>query len=928
MQESAQLAATSATTGERQSLSLDGVWQFRHEDGPWREAHVPAPWQAEFSDLVDTFGHAVYQRRFTLPSGWNGRELALRFGAVSYFCEVRFNGEVLGTHEGAFLPFEFVLPQSLVRHENEIEVWVTMPSADRRAFPDFPFTEVPHGKMSWYGRVGGLWQSVSLEARDARRIADIRIEAGANGVANIALGVTDAAVGLPARVTILDANGNEAGGSEITLDRDNSLRFALDGAKLWSPEAPNLYTAVIELGPEGEATDIVRQTFGFRTIETRDGKVLLNGEPIYLRGALDQDYYPDGLYTPPSLEFLEDQARKAKELGLNLLRCHIKVPDPRYYDVADRLGLLVWTEIPNVASFTTRSAQRMRDTMAGILKRDRNHPSIIAWTIINEDWGTRLVENVEHRTWLKDTYDWLKGEDPTRLVVDNSACFPNFHVKGDLNDYHYYRSVPERRQEWDEITAQFAAGADWTYSSLGDAERRGDEPLIVSEFGVWGLPDPKKLRREDGSEPDWFETGAMWGDGVALPHGIEERFAALDLHRTFGSFDKFIESVQWYQFMNLRYEIEEMRAHASIMGYVITELTDVHWEANGLLDIERNPRVFHDVFGQINADIVIVPRPARYSAYPGEALSVSIKVATGGRNIPAGAMLRWSGDAEGSASVPATGPVSTADLGALDLKLPEVSANRSARIEFVLEAGGAELARNSLDLALYAKRATTGLPAIATSDNTLKAFAEGLGYAVVPAGEADIVLCHAVDGDDVEAIKAGAKYLILADGTVPTNSNLRTDMPPGEAPHRNMVLDGRKVRASLDQHLPGINLVERDGTIWRGDWIAGFSWLRREGAFADIPGGPVFGLSFSDVVPHHLLTGFRPWEYGSNVHAGIVVGWVHKPAAIVAEKRVGRGGVVATTFRLVREAPGADPVAAALFDALAATAKDLPVDAG
>lgn len=927
MQEAAQRAASERETETRQGLSLDGLWRFRHEDGPWREAHVPSPWQAEFSDLADTFGHAVYVRSFILPPGWSGRELALRFGAVSYFCEVLFNGEVLGTHEGAFLPFEFVLPPSLVRHENEVEVRVTMPSSDRRAFPDFPFNEVPHGKISWYGRVGGLWQSVSIEARDPRRVSDLRIAAGSDGVATIAFGATGVAAGLPAHISIVDAQGEEVVAADLALASENSLRLRLDRPKLWSPDTPNLYTALIEVGPEDAVADRVRQTFGFRTIETRDGKVLLNGEPIYLRGALDQDYYPDGLYTPPSLEFLEDQARKAKGLGLNLLRCHIKVPDPRYYDVADRFGLLVWTEIPNVASFTTRSARRMRDTMAGILKRDCNHPSIIAWTIINEDWGTRLVENAEHRAWVKEMYDWLKVEDPTRLVVDNSACFPNFHVKTDLNDYHYYRSVPERRQEWDDITAQFAAGADWTFSSLGDAERRGDEPLIVSEFGVWGLPDPAKLRRADGSEPDWFKTGSLWGDGVALPQGIEERFAALDLARTFGSFESFIEAAQWYQFTNLRYEIETMRAHETIMGYVITELTDVHWEANGLMDIERNPRVFHEVFSQINADTVIVPRPARYGAVGGQPLPVSLKIATGGRSIPAGATLRWSGDADGYCAVPASGPVRAVDLGSVNITLPAASANRMACIDFALEANGHVLARNSCDIALYGERTTADLPTIACANANLAAFARGLGYTIALAGEADIVLCHAVDGTDVEAIKAGARYLILADGTVTTNHNLRTDMPDGEAPHRNMVLDGRKVRPSLDQHLPGISLVERDGTIWRGDWIAGFSWLRREGAFAAIPGGPIFDLSFSDVVPHHLLTGFRPGEFGSNVHAGIVVGWVHKPAAIVAEKRVGRGGVVATTLRLVGEAPGADPVAAALFDALAATTRQLPVDA-
>lgn len=908
-------------SGVRRRLSLDGVWQFRHEDGPWREAHVPGPWQAQFSDLVDTSGRAVYKRSFALPEGWGTQELALQFGAVSYFCEVLLNGQAIGSHEGAFLPFEIVLPASALKSSNELEVRVTMPSADQRAYPDYPFGEVPHGKISWYGRIGGLWQSVALEARDPAHVESIVITAGTDGVAHVELGTSAAANGKPVQLSVLDAGGNVVAEAGVTAGASATASLRVANARLWSTDEPSLYSLVVDLG-----TDKRVETFGFRTIEARGGQILLNGKPIYIRGALDQDYYPDGIYTPPSLEFLEDQARKAKHLGLNLLRCHIKVPDPRYYDVADRLGLLVWTEVPNVANFTSASARRMRETMEGILKRDRNHPSIIAWTLINEDWGTRLMENAEHRQWLKDSYDWLKAEDKTRLVVDNSACFPNFHMKTDLNDYHYYRSVPERRQEWDDITAQFAGGADWTFSPLGDAERTGDEPLVVSEFGVWGLPDPKLLRKEDGSEPDWFETGSLWGDGVALPHGIEERFASLDLHRTFGSFDGFIENVQWYQFMNLRYQIEEMRRYSSIMGYVITELTDVHWEANGLMDIERNPRVFHDVFAQINTDTVIVPRPERYSAYAGETLAVEVTIATGGKALPDGATLRWSGDASGSVVLAATGPVSTTSPQALKIDLPATGESRMARLDFALEAGGDVVARNSCDIALYSRRDTSALPTIAVADAALATYATGLGYSVVSAEQADIVLCHAVDGADVEVMKAGGRFLILADGTVETNKNLRTDMPDGELPHRSIVADGKKFRPSLDQHLPGISLVERDGTIWRGDWIAGFSWIRRDGPFANIPGGPIFDLSFSGVVPHHLLTGFRPWEFGSNVHAGIVVGWVHKPAAIIGEKRVGRGGVVATTFRLMREAPGADPVAAALFDALVVATVELPVD--
>ena len=173
----------------------------------------------------------------------------------------------------------------------------------------------------------------------------------------------------------------------------------------------------------------IEDTFGFRTIETRDGRFYLNGEPLYLRGALDQDYYPDTICTVPSVEFLEDQFRKAKELGLNCLRCHIKAADPRYYEVADRMGLLVWTELPNGGMSTERSRGRKEKLLKGIVDRDCNHPSIVIWTIINENWGVDLVHDADHRDWLKRTFAWLKAYDPTRLVVDNSPLAPSFHVE-------------------------------------------------------------------------------------------------------------------------------------------------------------------------------------------------------------------------------------------------------------------------------------------------------------------------------------------------------------------------------------------------------------------------------------------------------------------------------------------------------------------
>lgn len=897
--------------GRRETLSLDGAWRFRHESAEiWSEAHVPNPWQAEFADLRHATGRAVYQRQLSIPPQFRGRELALQFGAVNYLAEVRLDGALLGTHEGGYLPFEIVLPADLPA-ESLLEVAVTLPNGDTEAYPEFPFGEVPHGKQSWYGPLGGIWQSVSLIARDRRHVAHVAIAADSDGSARLTFRRSAAAAGATIRVTIDGVSGET---------HDDSLVLKLPNARLWSPEHPNLYAAHVELVIDGAVVDATTQSFGFRRIETRDGKFYLNGEPLYLRGALDQDYYPEGICTPPSTDFIEDQARKAKHLGLNLLRCHIKVADPRYYEVADRLGLLVWTEIPNVQYFTAAAGQRMRDTMAGIVARDGNHPSIICWTLINEDWGTRLIENADHRQWLKDTYDWLKALDPGRLVVDNSACIPNFHVKTDIDDYHYYRSVPERRAEWEQLTKEFAARPAWSWTPHGDGEQRGDEPLVVSEFGVWGLPHPDQVKTATGDEPWWMETGSNWGDGAAYPHGIRNRFATYHLQNVFGSFDAFIEQAQWYQFANLKYEIESMRAHAPIQGYVITEMTDVHWEANGLLDINRNPRVFHDRFAEINTDIVIVPQVAHHAVWSGESVPLGLRVATGGRAVPEGATLHWSVDGQsGMIPVPATEPLSAVDLGTTPIRLAGDA--HVASIALRLEADGKELARNQIEIAVYAAR-TAPTASISTSDAALAAFAAGLGYSIASADAADIVLTHALGPDDIEAMRHGARYLVLADGSVETHRNLRIDPPHPEPP----TMPASKERArhlGSETQLPNIGLVLRDGTLWRGDWIANFSWIARTGPFAALPGGPLLDISFDRVVPHHVLTGFKLWEFDGHVDAGVVIGWVNKPAATIARRRVGKGGLAVTTFRLTNDAPLADPVATTLFDAMVARAKGL-----
>ncbi|WP_374429901.1 glycoside hydrolase family 2 protein [Tabrizicola sp.] len=896
----------------RPCLSLDGTWQFRHESqSDWREVRVPGHWQAQFPELAVAFGRVTYLRELTIPDAWTGFEVALAFGAVSDTAVVRLDGAELARHEGGYLPFEVVLPSGLSgTHQLEVEAF--LPDGHRSEGADL--SEIPHGKQSWYGPQGGIWQSVRLEARHPAHIRAMRLDPHwPDGRLALEIALSRPVAG-SLRLEIEDPKGQAV--QAVTLDLGGARvrhELVVPDVRPWSPESPALYTLRATLSLDGQEIDLRLERFGFRRIETRDGQIWLNGAPLYLRGALDQDYYPDGFGAPPSIALLEDQVRNAKAMGLNCLRCHIKVPDPRYHEVADRLGLLMWTEIPNIETFTPDSARRLRETMEGILERDRNHPSIVIWTLINEDWGTRLREVAEQRQWLSDMVDWLRKEDPLRLVVDNSACFPNWHVNTDLNDYHYYRTATDRREEWDALNVEFAAGADWTFGSGPDITRTGQEPLIVSEFGVWGLPQPDLLRL-DGQDPWWMAYGATWADGAVLPQGVEARFRELGLAQVFGSFPAFIDQVQWHQWMNLKHEIEVMRRHPTIAGYVITEFTDVHWEGNGLLDMARNPRIFAPAMPKANADIVISPGLARHAARAGTPVQFDLTVATGGASLPEGCLLDWSfGSDSGRATLAAAGPMQVIPVP-VSTATHATAATALVRADFTLTTpDGSILARNDETVSLYAARHASGVT-VASDDGALAERLAGLGYRVTSRHEADVFVTHDLDAQRVEDIHAGARILQLV---AKEAGRLRDDLSPRDGPMSMQIEDELGgFRSAAYFTFPGYQLVDRHRSIWRGDWVGNFSWLRRDGVFSHLPGGPLFDLSFTGVVPRQLMTGFRPWEFQGRVHAGVVVGWVHKPGAFLIEKRLGRGTLVATTFRLTEEAPDADPVATALLDGL------------
>jgi hypothetical protein len=889
------------------SLPLDGSWEFLYvaddrqmEPATVRTIQVPGPWQAQFPDLRMRAGTAIYARVFDVPTGFKNGRIFIRLGAVFHHTRAWLNDIPIGEHQGGFLPFSFDVSEYIVEGRNELKLRVESPTDNSTLYPDAPLGEIPFGKQSWYGPLSGIWQSVRLERRNRDHVARMRILPDlATGKVKITVffhAPIETATGLAVTATAPDGRRAATATERIAAgDEEVTLTLQVDDIRPWSPEKPNLYRleAVAEQG--SMAVDTVTECFGFRTIETRNGRIWLNGEPIFLRAALDQDYYPDTICTVPSVEFLEDQFRKAKELGLNCLRCHIKAVDPRYYEVADRIGLLVWTELPNGGVSTERSRVRKERLLKGIVDRDGNHPSIIIWTIINENWGVDLVHDADHRAWLKRTYHWLKSYDPTRLVVDNSPLAPSFHVETDIADYHFYAAYPDNRRAWDGFVDELSSRADWLFSPEGDAVIKGDEPLMCSEFGNWGLPHPDDLRNADGTEPWWFETGHDWGEGVMYAHGVENRFVDWSIDRVFGTLRGFVEAAQWQQYRALKYEIEVMRRRPALAGYVITEFTDAHWESNGLLDMRRNTRVFHNDFASVNADLVVIPRWERLSYWEGEPLRVDLTVSNGAgpRLEECSVETLVDGVPSGRYAVGGLPSGEVADLGVVDTDLPAPERSARSRVEFLLrDPDGAILARNHLDVSVHRRPDPQAeRPSVWSPDPALQERLSDLGYTLAPdAGQAGVVVAHAVDKDLLARVRDGGRLLLLPTTEVSLNP--------------------------LFPHWQNVRVVARGGTLWAGDWASTFAWLVRSGPFADLPGGPLIDEPFDRVIPTHVIAGCNLHDFQSRVHAGLAIGWLHKPVALSVERTYGRGRFVVSTFRLTRDPPGADPTATLLVKGL------------
>lgn len=936
------------TTPARQGIDLDGEWRFVADTerlfGPDTLPEgdpilVPGCWEAQVPRPYRIIT-AWYHRTFEVPAAWADGTLVLTFGAVMYRCAVWLNGQQVGTHEGGYTPFTLEAPAESVRFggQNRIAVEVQNPlnaiaeypalavervmDAEQYA-PDLPLSQAPHGKQTWYSSQSGLWQSVRAERVGPARLDALLLlpdVAASGATVRWRLAGNDAAGARQLDLAVFDPSGAEVSRERLRVGEGSAAGEAfvpIPDPQLWDLDTPLLYRLEARLlGDGGVEDDCVERRFGMRTVSTADGAVTLNGRPIFVLGVLDQDLYPDTISTPPSREFLREQVRRVKELGFNLLRCHIKVPDPAYLEVADEEGVLVWCELPNWSRFTVESAARGRSTLARMVETIGNHPSVVIWTIINEDWGTRLRYERRDREWLRRTYDWLKRLDPTRLVVDNSPCetpeTPNFHLRSDLADFHIYFG-PDNAVRWKNMVADFARRPAWLWSPHGDADPTGDEPLIVSEFGGWGLPRLDRLVDHYGGEPWWFGTG----HGYYRPSGIRRRFHRFGLDELWPTVDDLADATQWYQFENLQYQIGEMRRHGTITGYVITELSDAYWEANGVLDPMRGPKIYHDRFREINAPDVVGIIADRRDVWAGEPIAGDVFVSSYEPGASEGGVVEWLLEVEGAEDARGELPMDewprfgVAELGRLEVPTPAVDAAADAWLTLRARDDRNEVRAESRMRFAVLPSATSSRPrrSVAVEDPLdiwgLEARIEALGHRTVPRAEADVVITTQLTPSLVDYAEKGGRVVLL----VRSASALPEDL---------------ELRRRVGVHLRRLPHAGWPGqrSPWDGDWVSNFNWLRPD-AHPGLPNRLPLDLAYEEVAPDHVLLGYDPAKHGDEVEAGMFVGWVHQPAALLWGFEQGLGRLVLTTFRL---APESGPVATTLLQTLIERmAEDRPV---
>ena len=543
-------------------LNLNGVWDYSVR--PWREAPpdkwdgkivVPFPIESALSGVMKEVGpenRLWYRREFSIPRAdeWREKRLLLHFGAVDWEAEVYVNGRKVGTHRGGYDPFSVDVTHAVKSrpdqsdHELVIAVW---DPTDAGFQPRGKQVRNPHG--IWYTAVTGIWQTVWLEPVPEVYIRSLKITPDLDeGRIHVTADIEGTAEGASVRVRVpsveiytAEESAKPEEQQKITLEdvgaggnATERISIDLPEPKAWSPREPWLYELWVTLhGEDGAMLDTVGSYSGLRKIalgKADDGfvRLFLNNEPVFQYGPLDQGWWPDGLYTAPTDEALRYDIEITKELGFNMIRKHVKVEPARWYHWCDRLGVLVWQDMPSGDRYigprdddvdrVAQSSQQFETELRELIDDFGNHPSIVIWVPFNEGWGQYDTARITV---------WIQGYDPTRLVISASGWTDR--GTGAAHDIH-------------------------RYPGPGAPEPESDRAGVLGEFGGLGLP----------------VSGHTWQD--------EENWG----YRSYETPEALTEA-----YVQLLERLRPLIGWKGLAAAVYTQTTDVEIEVNGLLTYDR-----------------------------------------------------------------------------------------------------------------------------------------------------------------------------------------------------------------------------------------------------------------------------------------------------------------------------------------------------
>ena len=439
-------------------LNLNGLWEYAIApkdagEMPAPEGHilVPFPLESSLSGVAGSLDaeHSLwYRHTFKIPAKWKKQSVILHFGAVDWACELWVNGQKAGEHKGGYDSFEFYISPFLTSGKQEIVLKVTDATETGSLQPRGKQTFSPERGSIWYHPVSGIWQTVWAEAVDKEgHIADYQALGKVDGTLDV---LTEICGDGEAEVALLE-DGKVIASAQA---KDGKAQLKIEAPHLWSPDDPYLYDLRIKLVKDGKTIDKVEGYIAFREItvvKDADGhkRMALNGKPLFHYGPLDQGWWPDGLYTAPCDEALKYDLERTKEFGFNMIRKHVKVEPDRWYYHCDKLGILVWQDMPSVDrckgedwgqgidKYDAGNSDQLTMPARGnfirewqcIVNQHKKFPCVVVWVPFNEAWGQFDTEKIVEMT---------KTLDPYGLV--NMASGGNWISGGvgDILDSHHY----------------------------------------------------------------------------------------------------------------------------------------------------------------------------------------------------------------------------------------------------------------------------------------------------------------------------------------------------------------------------------------------------------------------------------------------------------------------------------------------------------